>query len=137
MNTSMKPKRSLSSVASPENTTGPTVPADIEVWGLKTCGTTRKALGVLGDRAVFKPIQGISKTLITQALRAVDSPGKVFNTSGESYRKGLFKDKVRSMTKDEIVAALVADPMLIKRPVVRAPRGLVVGFDEIRLRDLL
>lgn len=118
------------------------VTAAIEVWGIPSCGTTRKAVKFLEGEGItvdYRNVRetAVPKTLIREMLKVVDSPRKVFNTSGGSYKEGGWKDKVAGMTKDDIVNALVADPMLIKRPVVRSPKGMVVGFDENALRRIL
>jgi arsenate reductase (glutaredoxin) len=116
--------------------------AAVEVWGIPTCGTTRKAVKFLEAEGVafeYKNVREsvVPKTFIREMLKVVDSPRKVFNTSGGSYKDGGWKDKVAGMKNEDIVTALVADPMLIKRPVVRTPKGMVVGFDEDALRRLL
>ena len=43
---------------------------------------------------------------------------KLFNTSGESYRNGNFKERLAGMSEAEALAALAADGKLIKRPIV-------------------
>ncbi len=78
-----------------------------------------------------------SKALISSALNSVDNDKAMFNISGEAYRKGGFKDKVASMKKSEIVLALFEDPMLIKRPIVRSKKGIVVGWDEKRIKKII
>ncbi len=59
---------------------------------------------------------------------------RFFNTSGESYRAGGFKDRLPSMTPREALTALSQDGKLVKRPIVdvTSPDGdaVLVGFDE-------
>ena len=55
---------------------------------------------------------------------------RFFNTSGESYRAGGFKERLRTMSEAEALAALAADGKLIKRPVIDAGHAVLVGFDE-------
>ena len=45
---------------------------------------------------------------------------KFFNTSGNSYRNGGFKAKLETMNDSQAIAALAADGMLIKRPILDA-----------------
>ena len=56
--------------------------------------------------------------------------GKLFNTSGQSYRQGDFKARRATMTTDECVDALAADGKLIKRPLVLASGVALAGFRE-------
>jgi arsenate reductase (glutaredoxin) len=117
-------------------------PHIIEVWGIPTCGTTRKALKYLETRKiphVFKNYREIRPTrqLLHEAMRVVSDPRKMFNTSGGSYRDGGYKEKAATMTPAQIIDALLADPMLIKRPIVTSPKGIVVGYDEAAIGAIL
>lgn len=55
---------------------------------------------------------------------------KFFNTAGQSYRQGSFKDRLKTMTEAESLAALAADGKLIKRPLVDTGVKVLVGFKE-------
>lgn len=57
---------------------------------------------------------------------------KLFNTSGQSYRAGNYKEKLKTMSEIQALEALAADGKLIKRPLVVAPGFALVGFDETR-----
>ncbi len=114
----------------------------IEVWGLPTCGTTRKAAKFLESKGIpFEYMNlretSVPETLIADILNVVDHVRKAFNTSGGAYKAGGWKDKIETLKKEAIVEALTADPMLIKRPVVRTPKGVVVGFDEEAMNSIL
>lgn len=54
---------------------------------------------------------------------------KFFNTSGERYRSGNFKEKLETMSEADAYAALAADGKLLKRPLVDAGTVVLVGFD--------
>jgi arsenate reductase len=56
---------------------------------------------------------------------------KFFNTSGESYRNGNYKETIRTMSDSEAFKALAADGKLIKRPLVDAGATVLVGFDPV------
>jgi len=60
---------------------------------------------------------------------------KLFNTSGKSYRSGGFKDRLATMSDDEALAALAADGMLIKRPLLDTGATVLVGFKEAVYQD--
>ncbi len=55
---------------------------------------------------------------------------RLFNTSGQSYRQGGFKDRLPSMSEQEQISALAADGKLIRRPLLAYPQGALVGFKE-------
>jgi arsenate reductase len=71
-----------------------------------------------------------SPTTIARLHRQSGLPiARFFNTSGESYRGGGFKDRLTAMSVADARAALAADGKLIKRPLVDAGRVVLVGFD--------
>ena len=55
---------------------------------------------------------------------------KFLNTSGNSYRNGGFKERLPQMSDREAYAALAADGMLIKRPILDTGSSVLVGFNE-------
>lgn len=113
----------------------------IQVWGIMTCNSTRKALKLYDAMKVsyqFKDLKVVAptKSLLRSALGTVDNSRKLFNTSGKSYQDGNYKEKVATMTKEQIIEVMINDPMLIKRPVVKAPNGVVVGYSEDELKTI-
>jgi arsenate reductase (glutaredoxin) len=108
-------------------------PSSVQVWGIKTCDSTRKALQYLMGKGIETRFHDFRttlppKSLLQALLTSVEDPRKAFNTTGASYRLGGFKDTVGTMSKKEIIALLQSDPMLIKRPVVLGPSGVHVGW---------
>ena len=62
----------------------------------------------------------------------------MFNTSGQLYRELGIKDRIPSMTADEIYTLLATDGMLVKRPILLSDDGKVlVGFKEKAWEALL
>lgn len=55
---------------------------------------------------------------------------KFFNTSGQLYREMGLKDRIKEMTKEEAVALLATNGMLVKRPLVITDDKVLVGFKE-------
>lgn len=98
-----------------------------------TCRNARKWLDVRGipydaiDIVETPPSAATIKRLHQQSELPL---AKFFNTAGESYRAGGFKDKLKTMSDREAYAALAADGKLIKRPLVDASGTTLVGFDE-------
>lgn len=53
-----------------------------------------------------------------------------FNTSGLLYKSLHLKDKLSSMTDDEMYTILASDGMLVKRPLVIMHDKILIGFKE-------
>ena len=108
----------------------------LKVYQYTKCSTCRKALAFLAKRGVKHETIDIvtkppSKTELRRALEQSGLPiKKLFNTSGESYRKGRFGERLATMTEAEALDALAKDGKLIKRPVVLGGDFALVGFDE-------
>ena len=98
------------------------------------CSTCVKAKKWLSSQGVdFKAIDLSEAPPSKQELKSIhESSGKamkaLFNTSGQSYRNGGFKDKLSTMTADEQLEALAADGMLIKRPILVLENQSLIGF---------
>lgn len=107
----------------------------VTVYQYPKCGTCRAALKWLDAQGVpHETIDIVSDPPSADTLRQLhDRSGlpiaRFFNTSGESYRAGRFKDRLATMTADEAYAALAADGKLIKRPLVVTPDAVLVGFN--------
>lgn len=98
------------------------------------CGTCRKARKWLDEQGVT--VELVDLTIDTPDVKALTDlhsrsglPLKrFFNTSGQSYRGGGFKDRLPSMSSDDQLAALAADGKLIKRPILDTGSTVLVGF---------
>ena len=55
---------------------------------------------------------------------------KFFNTSGLLYKSMALKDKIPSMSEDEMLSLLATDGMLVKRPLLVSDDFVLVGFKE-------
>ena len=108
----------------------------MKVYQYPKCGTCRKALKWLDAHGVdYQSIDIVekppSKAALKQLVKRSGLPvRKWFNTSGQSYRQGGFKEKLESMSEAQAIDALAADGKLIKRPVVDGDGFVLVGFDE-------
>lgn len=108
----------------------------ITVYQYPKCGTCRKALKWLDAHDVAYAAQDlvaspIPATRLRDLHRRSGLPiARFFNTSGESYRAGNFKEKLARMSEADAIDALAADGKLVKRPIVDAGDAVLVGFDE-------
>lgn len=55
---------------------------------------------------------------------------KFFNTSGLIYKSLDLKNKLSSMTEDEMLSLLATDGMLVKRPLLIGDDFVLAGFKE-------
>ena len=55
---------------------------------------------------------------------------RFFNTSGMLYRSLQLKDKLPTMTEEEMLALLATDGMLVKRPLLISDNFALIGFKE-------
>ncbi|MBI5646169.1 MAG: Spx/MgsR family RNA polymerase-binding regulatory protein [Ignavibacteriae bacterium] len=114
----------------------------VEIWGIPTCGTVKKTIAWMIEHGVEFEFRNLretppSQSLLQSALASVSHPKKMLNTSGASYRDGGWSAKAASLSGPQIIEALLADPMLIKRPIVRSSKLVTVGFQEDEWAALL
>lgn len=107
----------------------------LTVYHYPKCSTCRNALKWLKtqgidfagvDIVLAPPSAAVLQRLHEQSGLPIQ---KFFNTSGESYRSGNFKERLQTLSAAEAYRALAADGKLIKRPLVDAGRQVLVGFD--------
>ena len=106
------------------------------------CGTCRKALAWLRERQI--PFNAIDITtsppsldLLAAAHEQLGGFGRLFNTSGQSYR-ALGAATVKAMDRETALAALAADGRLIKRPFLVSTSGrILTGFRPEEWQELL
>lgn len=109
------------------------------------CGTCKKAEKWLKARHIEVELRPIveappDEALLHKVLRASGLELKrLFNTSGQSYRNGGWKEKLPSISETEALQALAADGKLIKRPILWSEDGPValVGFSESAFEEAL
>lgn len=107
----------------------------LRVYQYPKCSTCRNALRWLDAHDVEYESIDItlappSSQLLKRALATTGLPiTKLFNTSGQAYRDGNYRERLRSMSEAEALAALAGDGKLIKRPLVLGENVALVGFD--------
>lgn len=102
------------------------------LYGYAGCSTCRKAMAWLRERGhKSEPIDITLQPPSTAELKAAMAQlgrGRLFNTSGQSYR-ALGAAAVKAMDDEQAVAALAADGRLVKRPFLIASDGrTLTGF---------
>ena len=100
------------------------------------CTTCQKARKWLDDNNIeyeFRDIKLDNPTLdeLTEWFKKSGLPlKKFFNTSGLLYKSLDLKNKLPTMTEDEMLKLLASDGMLVKRPLLIGDDFVLVGFKE-------
>ena len=100
------------------------------------CTTCQKARKWLDDNKIeyeFRDIKLDNPTLeeLTEWYKKSGLPlKKFFNTSGLLYKSLDLKNKLPTMSEDEMLNLLASDGMLVKRPLVIGDSFVLVGFKE-------
>jgi arsenate reductase len=108
----------------------------LTVYHYPKCSTCRNALRWLDAHEIQHQRVDIVQAppSAAQLGRALERSGvplaRLFNSSGQSYREGNYKERLKTMPRAEALAALAADGKLIKRPLVVSPELVLIGFDE-------
>ncbi|MEB3321653.1 MAG: Spx/MgsR family RNA polymerase-binding regulatory protein [Synechococcaceae cyanobacterium] len=117
-------------------------PPGHRVFATSTCGTCRKARRWLEQQGIAVTWLDIAATPpspadLRRALEQLGGRGRLFNTSGRSYR-ALGAAAVKAMDDGQALAALAADGMLIKRPfLITADGAITTGFRQEEWERLL
>lgn len=113
----------------------------ITIYGIKNCSTMKKAfdkLTALGLEYEFFDYkkQAINKPILAHWVRQAGI-NKVLNTKGTTYRK--LSDAQKAQMNQDVDGALdmmIAQPSMIKRPIVVSDNELIIGFDETAFERL-
>ena len=104
---------------------------NVTIYGIKNCDTMKKArawLAANGVAAEFHDykIEGVDPARLARWIAAVGWE-KLLNRAGTTFRKLADADKA-DLDAAKATALMLAQPSMIKRPVIEAPGGLLVGF---------
>lgn len=100
------------------------------------CTTCQRAKAYLENNGAEFELRDIkkdnpSKSELVKWYKASGLPlKKFFNTSGLLYKSLDLKNKLPSMTEDEMLDLLAGDGMLVKRPILVGKDFVLVGFKE-------
>ena len=100
------------------------------------CTTCQKAKKWLDDNGIayeLKDIKTENPTVeeLTEWYKKSGLPlKKFFNTCGMLYKSLDLKNKLPTMTEDEMLKLLASDGMLVKRPLLVGDDFVLVGFKE-------
>ena len=107
------------------------------------CTTCQKAKKWLDDNKIQYELRDIkldnpALDELTEWYKKSGLPlKKFFNTSGLLYRSLDLKNKLPTMSEDEMLNLLATDGMLVKRPLLIGDDFVLVGFKEVEFEVLL
>ena len=101
------------------------------LYGIRNCDTVKKARVWLDDHGVGFAFHDFNTAGI-EAVKLADWCDRagwetVINRAGTTFRKLPESDRA-DLTRDRAVALMLAQPSMIKRPVVEADGALLIGF---------
>lgn len=101
------------------------------LYGIKNCDTVKKSRAWFAGRGIDMPFHdlrtdGLQADLLRRWLAAVGA-ARLVNRSGTTWR-GLTPAQQAVTDEDALIALLLAQPTLIRRPVVEIRDTLTVGF---------
>ncbi len=103
------------------------------IYGIRNCDTMKKARAWLDARNVdyvfhdYKTA-GIGRDKLEAWAREVGWE-KLLNRAGTTFRK-LPEAEKKELTEEKAIALMLAQPSMIKRPVLEAKGRLLIGFKE-------
>lgn len=117
--------------------------ADVRFIQYPKCTTCRNAKKYLETQGVTLDEQHIvedtpDKEELRKLIRLSELDiRKWFNTSGQKYRELGLKDKLKTMSDEEMLELLASDGMLIKRPIIVKGHKVTVGFKQEEVDKVL
>jgi Spx/MgsR family transcriptional regulator len=104
----------------------------MKLYGIKTCGSVRKAIKFFKENNIEFELIDFKKTTVGE--KEIDywlskvSIDKLFNNKGTKYRT--LKLKELNLDDEGKKQWLIKENMLIKRPVIEYNDNVIVAFDE-------
>jgi len=110
----------------------------MKVYGIKTCGSVKKALKFFNEKGIDYEFIDLKKTpvgceKIDEWLDKVDI-NTLFNKKGTKYRQ--LKLKELNLDEKGMREWLCKENLLIKRPVIEFDDKVIVGFDEEKYKEI-
>jgi arsenate reductase len=101
------------------------------VYGIRNCDTVKKAVDWLHEHGVAHDFHDYKKSGVTAELLERWCDGldweAVLNKAGTTFR-GLSGEDKSDLSRDKAIELMMANPSMIKRPVVEGEGLLLAGF---------
>ena len=114
---------------------------DIVIYHNPDCGTSRNTLAMIRNAGIEPHVVEYRKTppnrkmLVSLIERMGISPRELLREKGTPFHELGLNDPAK--TDDELIDAMMADPILITRPIVVTPRGVKLCRPSETVLDLL
>jgi|TARA_R110000796_G_scaffold24976_9_gene70920 arsenate reductase len=114
---------------------------DIVIYHNPDCGTSRNTLAMIRNAGIEPHVVEYRKTppnrkmLVSLIERMGISPRELLREKGTPFHELGLNDPAK--TDDELIDAMMADPILINRPIVVTPRGVKLCRPSETVLDLL
>ena len=107
------------------------------IWHNPRCSKSRQALAILQEAGVeVEVIEYLKNPPSRDELKALYAAAGI--TPREGLRAGEESAKaLKDASDDSILDAMAADPILIERPLVETPKGVVLARPPEKVRDIL
>lgn len=117
----------------------------ISLYGIKTCGSVKKAITLLQKHSIpFIFIDLKTHTPSKEQLALwIEQKGIeiVLNTKGTTYKTlkkdGKITGTILNATLQMQINTLFDTPMLLKRPIITSDENLIIGYDESAILRLI
>jgi len=111
----------------------------VTLYGIANCDTmkkTRKTLDMLKVDYAFHDYKkaGLDTTLAATLIAAIPLE-TLINKRGTTWRK-LTAAQQQSLSQHCAAPLIMANPSLLRRPIIHHCRGWIVGYDEAQLQAL-
>ena len=113
--------------------------ASVKIYGIKNCDTMKKAFAWLDAHKIAYDFHDYKKLGASEAdlVRWSDAAGweKLLNRAGTTFRKLPEADQ-RDIDQGKAIALMIANPSMIKRPVLETGDRIEIGFKPERYAAL-
>jgi arsenate reductase len=110
------------------------------VYGIPNCASVKKARQWLETHGIEAQFHDFKKLGVTTDLLShwIDAAGldSVLNRRGTTWRKLTDEQRATAATTAGAIELMISHSSLIKRPVIEHQQQLLLGFDEIRYREV-
>lgn len=113
----------------------------LKIYGIKNCSTMKKAFAALDVQGLnyqfhdYKK-QGITTEILKQWLTKVDQT-ILLNKKGTTWKKLTPEQQAYALeNQNQLIESLIANPSMIKRPVLEINDNLLIGFDAEQYQQL-
>ena len=113
----------------------------MKIYGIKNCNTMKRAFTALDQHDVSYEFhdykkQDIDEATLKQWLKQKDQD-VILNKKGTTWKKLSTDQQAYALENEaQLIKTLIANPSMIKRPVLDIGSTIVVGFDEAEYANL-